>query len=378
MKEIINKLTITPPEGIYDSSLDYDALQNENVYFLYHKEELVLEVLQGYISVHVPEKLPFDLRHYSSITYEHWLSWLKRRISTISRSYLNQLYKQRRLGRGHVEVINDSAAISITDLFWVTRPHLSHTWSSLQVMRDNSLSTVKASLEGILDEKEMNKIMAKGAEDHTSTLTVKGAFAKAVYLGHILKKRNNAEYEVSTYKFAYKIGFDVAKAETYEDGKVACELFTSEQTSLTHALEFLYPFDPETTKDIYIKALNKFSDNSKIYKQLQRLFILNYLVANFDFHGENFGFLYDTTTFEIISVAPGFDFNSAYDFQEDALAYDEDIFERLPEFVSCNTDLISGLKKIREYLYNDPYLDQTKKDMIVKRADYLVSLSPDT
>ena len=100
---------------------------------------------------------------------------------------MNQLYKQRRLGRGHVEVINDSSAISVVDLFWVMTPHLKHTWDSLQVLRDQNL-TVRASLEGILDTAEMLKIMKEGANDHTSVLTIKGAFPKSVYKGFILKK----------------------------------------------------------------------------------------------------------------------------------------------------------------------------------------------
>ena len=291
------------------------------MYQLWHKYNLVLEVSEGTVVVKDKSKLPFDLRHYENITYEHWLDWLKRRISTISRTYMNQLYKQRRLGRGHVEVINDSSAISIVDLFWVTTPHLKHTWDSLQVLRDQNLATVRASLEGILDTEEMLKIMKEGTDDHTSVLTIKGAFPKSVYKGFILKKGDNAEYEVSAYKLGYKLGFNVAKAEEYENGSVACELFTNDSLALTHALEFLYPFNPPTTKDIYVKALERVN-NTPLQPQLEQLFIFNYLLSNFDFHGENFGFLYDTETFEIVSVAPAYDFNSAYDVYGEVSAYD--------------------------------------------------------
>jgi len=62
-------------------------------------------------------------------------------------------------------------------------------------------------LEGILDTAEMLKIMKEGASDHTSVLTIKGAFPKSVYKSFILKKGDTAEYEVSAYKLGYKLVF---------------------------------------------------------------------------------------------------------------------------------------------------------------------------
>ena len=344
------------------------------MYQLWHQYELVLEVQGESIKVHAPDKLPFDLRHEPVVKYSHWLEWLKRRISTISRTYMNQLYKQRRLGRGHVEVINDSAAVSVVDMFWVSTPELSHTWDNLQVLRDENLATVKASLEGVIDKEEMLSILQKGPQDTTSVLTVKGAFPKSIYKGHLLKKGDNAEYEVSAYKLGYKLGFDVAKAETYQDGAVACTLFTDERTSMVHALEMLYPFNPPTTRDIYVKALEKYAGTA-LEKQLQRLFMFNYLVCNFDFHGENFGFLYSPESFELLGVAPAYDFNSAFDAYGDITAYDSDIFTRLPQFINNNLDLIPNLKRTAEYLATDPYLNQEQKNEVVSRADYLIALT---
>ena len=371
----IKKLNIVPPStNNNDNNYDYDKEDGGDTYYLYHKYDLVLEVSRGQVIVEDATKLPFDLRHDKIVTYEHWLSWLKRRIHTISRTYLNQLYKQRRLGRGHVEVINDSAAIASTDLFWVTRPHLTHSWDTLQQLRDESEATVRASLNGEVDLEEMNKIIKYGATDHTSTLTVKGAFPKAVYKGNILKKGSNAHYEEMTYKLGYRLGFDVAHAEMCDKETVACEIFTTEKISMTHALEYLYPFNPITMEDIYERALEAFRNRPDIYQQLERLFLLNYLVANFDLHGENFGFLYDSDTFEILKLAPAYDFNSAYDFQEDELAYDAYIVKMLPEFINHNLELLPKLQEIEQHLEEISYLTSEQKKQMIKRANYLVSL----
>ena len=345
------------------------------MYKLMHKNDLVLDVDDGHVRVHNKHILPFDLRHIETVKYEHWLNWLKRRLTSISRTYMNQLYKQRRLGRGHVEVINDSAAISPVDSFWVTRDLLSHTWDSLQQLRDENMATVLATLEGVLDKDEMAKNIKLGIpEDHTSILTTKGAFPKAVYKGHILKKGNNAEYEVSAYKLGHKLGIDVAVASEYENGMISCEIFTSDQESLVHMLEYLYPFDVPTYRDIYVKSLEVVSHSEALTRQMEKLFMFNYLCSNFDLHGENFGLIYCTESFEIMRVAPAFDFNSAFDVYEDVLMYDLDIVNNLARFINNNKELLPKLGQVETFLSTDPYLSKEQKSSIVDRADYLVSL----
>ena len=108
--------------------------------------------------------------------------------------------------------------------------------------------------------------------------------------------------------------------------------------------------------------------------QLEQLFIFNYLLSNFDFHGENFGFLYDTETFEITGVAPAYDFNSAYDVYGDVSAYDSDIFTRLPQFMNNNKHLVQNLQRTKSFLETDRCLSKEQKQEIVSRAEYLVSL----
>jgi len=342
------------------------------MYQLWHQYELVLEVQGESIVVHLPDKLPFDLRHEAPISFNHFNLWLNRRLTTISRTYMNKLYMQRRVGRSHSDIIRDSAAIAPVDLFWVTMEGLSHTWESLQVMRDERMETARVSLEGILDE-SVNPF-AQEKKDHISIFATKGAFPKAIYQKHLLKKGDNAEYEVSAYKLGYKLGFDVAKAEEYAEGAIACTLFTDEQTSLVHASELLYPFNAPSQKDIYTKALDRFK-GEPMERQLQRLFMFNYLVSNNDLHGENFGFLYSPKTFELLCVAPAYDFNSAFEGWRGVELYDPDIFTRLSEFINNNLDLIPTLSQVAEFLATDPYLNQTQKDEIILRADYLISLT---
>ena len=340
-------------------------------YQVWHKNTQVLDVTKEGVFVLCKDKLPFDLRHYEKIGYHEFLQWMTRRISTLSRTYMNQLYKQRRIGRGHTEIINDSAAISPIDLFWITRVDLSHTWDSLQILRDVSLSTAKASLEGVIDP----KVMFGAKDDHTSIFSTKGAFPKAILNGSLLKKGSNAEYEVAGFLIGSYLGIDVARATIQSDGIVNCELFTNDKYGLAHALEVLYPFEVETYTGVYKDALAKFKKNEKISKQLQRLFIFSYLIQNNDLHGENFGFLYDNDTFEILEVAPAYDFNAAFETWDGIDMYDKYIFSNLESFMSNNADLCHRLLAIDEILAECAMLSVLQKTRIVERADYLCSFS---
>ena len=346
--------------------------QNENrfQYQLLHKNSLVLEISSGEVTVASKEKLPFDLRHYETVGYAEWLNWLKRRIDTLQRTYMNQLYKQRRLGRGHVEVINDSNAISPIDLFWIKAGHHQIDWESLQEKRDFLMSTALTSLEGKLDP----KAMFGKKEDRISILTTKGTFPKAIYQNHLLKKGDNAEYEISGYRIAEHLGIPSAKAFLGEDNIVYCELFTNDKLGMVHALEYIYPFDAETYADIYTRSLALFSGNAEINHGIQRLFIFSYLISNNDLHGENFGFLYDNETFNIVSIAPAYDFNAAFDAWGDPTLYDPTIMNNLEELIKNNPDIIAKLATLPSVVKSDAYLSEEQKQEILIRAEYLLLL----
>ena len=340
---------------------------------LMHKNEIVLEVTEeGKVTVINEAKIPFDFRHYGTITYEHWLNWMKRRFSTLTRTYMSQLYKQRRVGRSNEAIIQDSGGISPVDLFWIQTKNTTHTWDSLQIMRDEKLSTAKVSLTGELD-KSYN-IFREKPKDHISIFTTKGAFPKAILQGHLLKKGDNAEYEVSAYKLGYRLGVNVAKAEMGDEGIVACELFTDGKKSLAHMIEFVYPFNENSSDTVHADAYKKLSHNKSFKQQLEVLYMFNYLVTNTDMHEENFGVLYDTETFEVTEVAPAFDFNSAFEVWGDNSVFYEWVYDNLSTFVNNNYKFVGRLESINEILQEVPYLTSEQKQSVADRARYLLSL----
>jgi hypothetical protein len=341
------------------------------MYELYHEEDLVLKVEDHCISILLQEKLPFELRKLPTLT-EFWFNrWVERRVTHLNRKYMNKLYIQRRVGRGYGAIIADSAAISIVDNFWVTHSKLNHTWESLQELRDESTVVKNVCLEGVTD----GKAMFAPKVDHTSNFSIKGAFKKTVFKGHILKKGDNAEYEISGYRIGNHLGISVAKAEVWADGIVACRMFTGLENSMVHAGDILV-FDEESDRsELYDLALQTFQGNLWITAELQQLFILHYLVSNFDLHEENFGFLYNPQTFGVIDVAPAYDFNSAFDSYGDVNAYDQTIINKLPFFIANNLHLVPRLRTLHKVLESDIYLTDIQKIEVASRAANLIELA---
>ena len=340
------------------------------MYFVYHAYDLVMEVDKE-VKVIREDLLPFDLRK-GVVDYHKFIIWMSRRISNLQRTYMNKLYIQRRVGRSHDAIIADSAAISPVDLFWITKETFNHNWDSLQEKRDKSLIVKQASLDGEIASEFIFKKQEK--LDYTSNFTTKGAFKKSIYNGYIVKKGDNAEYEISGYRIANHLNISCAQSHLQGD-EVYCKLFTSNRYSMVHAMELFYHVDEEYSDDIHKKALEYFSEQKHIIKDLKYLYLLMYLVSNYDFHGENFGFLYDTRTFEIKNVAPAYDFNSAFMTDTNPEIFYPEILQILPSIVHKNLHLNRQLKTIGEILDKDEFLSEKSKETILIRADYLLQMN---
>ena len=99
-----------------------------------------------------------------------------------------------------------------------------------------------------------------------------------------------------------------------------------------------------------------------------------YICSNLDFHGENFGFLYDTKSFDILDVAPAYDFNSAFESWGDIKVFDPVIVEMLPEIINSNLNLIPRLKTLDKILGTDKILSKESKNEILSRVEYVLGL----
>lgn len=248
--------------------------------------------------------LPFGLRNVKKLRGSKILKWIADRVTNINRTYMNLIYIARQVGRDVDKVIADSAGLSIIDHFWIKTTDTSHLkWINLQELLDKNAELNRIAVEGIL----------KGGKNlrkkFTSLFTLKGYYPKYACDGYLYKTKADAIKEYPAYLLAKQLKLPIAKC-SIEGKLVKIELFTNANASLVHAREIgeYFDYSPALLTDVF--ALIGRED---LKMQIDQLYIFNYLIGNIDLHSENFGFLFDNKTFDIISVAPFFDHNMSFD-----------------------------------------------------------------
>jgi len=295
------------------------------------------------VIVYDKQYLPFGIRGKDKISAVSVFEWLSDRVNNLNRTYMNMVYIARKVGRDKDKVIKDSSGISFTDNFWIRTRDSFADWDELKRLRDDSIALNNVALTGEISD---NEDILKG---FTSLFTTKGCFPKAVFGGYIYKLKKDAILEYPAYLIGKQIGVNVAEC-SLDSEYVKIKIFTDYSTSLVHASELKTYFN--TSDEIY-NILVKDSKYQEIIKQLQRMYIFNYIIANPDLHDDNYGLLYDSKTFEFKSVSPCYDHNVA--FQEGFLGISrttmgnsasiplDDLCER---FIRNHKDIAEKLKTI--------------------------------
>ena len=156
---------------------------------------------------------------------------------------------------------------------------------------------------------------------------------------------------------------------------VKIKIFTDFDTSLVHASELKEYFN--TDDEVYNSLLK--IGRKDLIRQLQRMYIFNYIIGNPDLHDDNYGLLYDSKTFELKSVSPCYDHNIA--FQEgfgglsrttlgsSALIPLDDFTEM---FIKNHSDIVEKLKKI-DLSIVQKYLSSVQLKELKERIERVIS-----
>jgi hypothetical protein len=140
----------------------------------------------------------------------------------------------------------------------------------------------------------------------------------------------------------------------------------------------LIDYDRKRNDDHHRAIYDYFNSQNRtdVTSQLERLYIFNYLIENADLHSENFGFLYDSSSFRIIGAAAVYDCNNAFICFGDASVFYAWILEKLPEFIRGHADIKERLQSpgFLNALNNLPGLTLEQKDSVRMRAQYLREL----
>lgn len=351
-----NKITLpVKEETVYapiNISKKTKEIQKISKYIIMYEDKKVLQYdkTTDKVTILEPNYLPYTLRNTHPLYGSHVVDWLVDRLNNLNRTYMNMVYIARKVGRDRDKIILDSAAISITDNFWVKTTDIATTWKHLKSLRDQNNELTQTALTGSL--------ISGSDKGVTSLFTIKGYFPKGIFGGYIYKLKKDAILEYPAYLIASQIGVKVAKCELSGD-TVRIKVFTTDKLSLVHASELKKHYQ----EYLLYNALAKIK-RYDLMREMQRMYIFNYLIGNPDLHEDNYGVLYNSETFELLEMAPCYDHNIAFDVSFNGLTrekvdYSEQIEldELTKQFIGNNKDIAEKLQKlnlseISKYLSN--------------------------
>lgn len=303
---------------------------------------LTLNICNNTVNIHNKNYIPFSLRGKKKITAESIKYWIEQRISNINRTYMNLVYIARDVGRDSAKVIKDSCGISFTDQYWISTSDINVTWQRLQELRDTNTELNDVALRGKLD------LALDLKSGYTTLFATKGFFPKAIYDGWLYKRKEDSLLEYPAYLIGKHLGISTSEVKII-DKYIGIKLFTSNKFSLVHASELkeYYNSDDELYNIMY--AIGR----TDIAFQMQRMFIYNFIIGNPDLHEDNYGCIYDTDTFDIISLSPCYDHNVAFQEGFNGLSRGRlsgssilTLDEYTKQFILGHQDIVSKLRGI--------------------------------
>ena len=329
------------------------------VYYLPFDDEVV---------VYNEKYLPFALRNKDVISATSVLDWLINRVSNINRTYMNMVYIARKVGRDRDKVIKDSSGISFIDNYWIKTSDVNISWDELKKLRDENKALSMVALTGKITDSD--NLM----DGFTSLFTTKGYFPKAILGGYLYKLKDDAILEYPAYLLGSQIGVNISECGL-EGEYVKIKIFTDYNTSLVHASELKEFFNSDD--EIYNSILRL--KRKDIIRQMQRMYIFNYIIGNPDLHDDNYGLLFDSKTFELKELCPCYDHNVAFQEGFNGLSRTtmgnsaslplDDLTEM---FIKNHKDIVDNLKKIDLSVINK-YLTKRQIKELKERINNVIN-----
>lgn len=199
--------------------------------------------------------------------------------------------------------------LSLTDTFWVKKKDSSLTWEKVSLFRNpfNEVIARTAFDGGLYGDN-----LSTPSPEYSTNGTYAKCWIREDNKIKMLKQGSSGARNAGLEPYSELYASQVARAfrcdhVEYEircvNGRVCsvCECFTNEQYGYV-------PFN--SISDAYtLKGISKIFAQYGLIERFADMQILDALVFNEDRHKGNFGFIFDTTTYELVGMAPLFDHN---------------------------------------------------------------------
>lgn len=265
-----------------------------------------------------------DLKQINKITRHNQyaiITWLAGRVLPLSRENAKKVYNlfqfeqlQDEFSRARVAIT--CRALSLQDNYWLKLDNDNFQWKNVNLRHVHLNEAIaQVSLRGTSLSIQNKKEEALRCPE----LSGSGAYAKAwlregedLYLhktGSNGITESKIEVMVSNLLDNCNVNHLKYKASNAFDGYTCkCKCMTDDTISILPGMDF-DGYINRLGKDPKLEALR--IDPEMIYKMM----IVDYLIANPDRHGMNWGFFYNCDTMEILGCHPLFDHNNAFDIE---------------------------------------------------------------
>lgn len=293
----------------------YTLLNKDIEVLKFMKPESVLEDITV-LEVSREDLLPYRIKY----NIELLDTWLRERPVPTNREHIEKLLHSVGITQyDHMELLEVNNGSSLNDTYWIREdnpnPNLNYNKEDF-----NSVSLYNGFKDSLGLVSFFGNTSSLGGRLKTPEVTTQGMLGKAWRLVdnkiRLYKAGTsgyaNAGLEPYMEVIASKVA-EILKLKhipyilDYWDKKVCCvcNLFTSENVGYLPMAEYLKAEVGETTKWTY-KTLAKHLSRENM-ERINDMIVFDYIIENSDRHFNNFGFMIDNNTREIINIAPLFD-----------------------------------------------------------------------
>lgn len=361
-------MNINIDEGLYE-------IVDENLlpFTMQNKIDKPLPKKDNYTRYEMTQQRIIDIHNSAAL-----ISFLAHRILPITRENAKKIYNlfgfsqlQDEISKSKIALV--CRALSLQDNYWVKLENDNTMWKNV-CLRNVSLSEAVAQVS--LHGSSFTLTNKKDEALRTPELTGQGAYAKAWVRepdGLYLYKRGangtmESKIEVMVSNLLDNCNVNHLKYEAGESNGeyiCKCKCMTDDTISILSGEDF-YTWCTVQGLDSHKEALK--IDPESIYK----MWIVDYLIANNDRHGLNWGFFYNCDTMEILGCHPLYDHNNSFDI---ALMQDENKGYLYDDSMTMKEAAMKAMKEVDFHFYRAPvredFLTDRQYKTYMKRAEEL-------
>lgn len=294
------------------------VLMNKNVKVLRLTYDLELHIATDFIEKINAEFAPVGIINYKSdLSKSLFNDWWRKRAIPSSRDHIQPFLEKLNMLES-VELLEKGYGLSLSDQYWLKEDESSLQWKDINYFENNFSEDVGNVLFG---SEELNGIDLK-SPDNSSDGNLQKKW-KIINGDRCLIKAGNLHNNQEPYNelIASKLGELILGPKDYvtyslleDNGRI----YSSCKTMNTTNNEFVAAhYIDQMTKSNGKENYDRYLDICDILEvpdaqlQINKMIVVDYLLANYDRHWRNFGLIRDVNTLKWIKVAPIFDTGSS-------------------------------------------------------------------